>query len=223
MNEKTQGPRSARKRTGAPGPERIWYVGDAFAMGMSVDEVFELTKIDRGSWCRSRRSSRSSWSWKRRRWTRIDRDELLALKQKGFSDRRLARQLKTTDKVIRERRRAWACARCTSAWTPARPSSPPTPPTCIRPTRTSARPSPPTTRRSWCWAAAPTASARASSSTIAACTPRWPCARTATRPSWSTATPRPSRPTTTPPTACTSSRSRWKTCWRSSTRKSRWA
>ena len=48
-----------------------------------------------------------------------------------------------------------------------------------------ARPSPPAKRRSWCWAAAPTASARASSSTTAASTRRWPCARTATRPSWS--------------------------------------
>ena len=64
----------------------------------------------------------------------------------------------------------------------------------------------PTRRRSWCWAAAPTASARASSSTTAACMRRWRCARTATRPSWSTAIPRPCRPTTTPPTACTSSR-----------------
>ena len=53
-------------------------------------------------------------------------------------------------------------------------------------------------RRSWCWAAGRTASARASSSTTAACTPRSRCARTATRPSWSTATRRPCRPTTTP-------------------------
>jgi carbamoyl-phosphate synthase large subunit len=36
----------------------------------------------------------------------LSRDELLALKKKGFSDRRLARQLKTTDKVIREKRHA---------------------------------------------------------------------------------------------------------------------
>ena len=60
--------------------------------------------------------------------------------------------------------------------------------------------------RSWCSAAGRTASARASSSTTAACTRRSRCARTASRPSWSTATRRPSRPTTTPPTACTSSR-----------------
>ncbi len=64
----------------------------------------------------------------------------------------------------------------------------------------------PSGRRSWCWAAGRTASARASSSTTAACTRRWRCARTVTRPSWSTATRKPSPPTTTPPTACTSSR-----------------
>ncbi|MES2300293.1 MAG: carbamoyl-phosphate synthase large subunit, partial [Pseudomonadota bacterium] len=36
----------------------------------------------------------------------IDKDTLLALKKKGFSDRRLAKQLKTTDTAIREKRRA---------------------------------------------------------------------------------------------------------------------
>ena len=42
----------------------------------------------------------------------------------------------------------------------------------------------------------------------------------ASRPSWSTATRRRCRPTTTPPTGCTSSRSRARTCWRSSTPRS---
>ena len=61
-------------------------------------------------------------------------------------------------------------------------------------------------RRSSSSAAAPTGSARGSSSTTAASTPCRRCARTATRPSWSTATPRRSPPTTTPPTGCSSSR-----------------
>ncbi|PTU04439.1 carbamoyl-phosphate synthase large subunit, partial [Pseudomonas sp. HMWF031] len=30
-----------------PGAERIWYIGDAFRMGMTVEEVFNLTNIDR--------------------------------------------------------------------------------------------------------------------------------------------------------------------------------
>ena len=77
-----------------------------------------------------------------------------------------------------------------------------------------------TARRSSSSAAGPTASARASSSTTAASTPSRRCAKTATRPSWSTATRRRCRPTTTPPTGCTSSRSRARTCWRSSTPRS---
>ena len=105
------------------------------------------------------------------------------------------------------------CIPSTSASTPVRPSSPPRPPTCTRPTRATASP-PPSARRSRARharssssAADPTASARASSSTIAACTRSMRCARPATRRSWSTATPRPCRPTTTPPTAFISSRS----------------
>src|SRR6266540_940574 len=47
MNEKTQDREVLEKELGEPGPERIWYVGDAFAMGLTVDEVFDLTKIDR--------------------------------------------------------------------------------------------------------------------------------------------------------------------------------
>mgnify|MGYP003330359406 CR=1 FL=1 len=47
MNEKTQDREVLEKELGEPGPERIWYVGDAFAQGMSVEEVFSLTKIDR--------------------------------------------------------------------------------------------------------------------------------------------------------------------------------
>ena len=99
-----------------------------------------------------------------------------------------------------------ACARSTSASTPAPPSSRRRRPTCTRPTTRSARRRRPTARRSWSWAAARTGSARASSSTTAASTPRSRCARTATRRSWSTATRRPCRPTTTPPIASTSSR-----------------
>ena len=41
MNEKTQDREVLEKELGEPGPERIWYVGDAFAAGLSVDEVFD--------------------------------------------------------------------------------------------------------------------------------------------------------------------------------------
>ena len=82
-------------------------------------------------------------------------------------------------------------------------------------------PAAPSGRRSSSSARDRTASGRASSSTTAACTRRSCCATPATRPSWSTATPRRCRPTTTRATASTSSRSRTRTCSTSSRPSSR--
>jgi carbamoyl-phosphate synthase large subunit len=106
LNEKTQDREVLEKELGSPGPERIWYVGDAFAQGMSVDEVFALTKIDPWFLVQIEEIVKIELELEKTTLDALSKDELLALKKKGFSDRRLARQLKTTDKVIREKRRA---------------------------------------------------------------------------------------------------------------------
>ena len=206
---RTGGPgRRSAASCARPGAERSCYVADAFRCGMSLEEVHELiSRID--PWFLAqiedlvaieadvRAAGRSG----------LGAERLRYLKRKGFSDRRLGRLARRAGR----RRSApcaaiWTCTRSTSGWTPAPPSSRPPPPTCTPPTRRSARRIPRAGRRSWCSAAGPTGSARASSSTTAASTPPWPCARTATRPSWSTATRRRSPPTTTPRTVSTSSR-----------------
>ena len=104
MNEKTQDREVLEKELGAPGPDRIWYVGDAFAMGMSVEEVFALTKIDRWFLIQIEQIVKIELELETTSIDQIDAVTLRALKQKGFSDRRLARQLKTTDTAIREKR-----------------------------------------------------------------------------------------------------------------------
>ena len=104
MNEKTQDREVLEKELGAPGPDRIWYVGDAFAMGMSVDEVFALTKIDPWFLVQIEQIVKIELELETTSLDKIDEPTLRALKQKGFSDRRLARQLKTTDTAIREKR-----------------------------------------------------------------------------------------------------------------------
>ncbi len=104
LNEKTQDREVLEKELGAPGPERIWYVGDAFAMGMSVDEVFALTKIDPWFLVQIEEIVKIELELETTSLDAIDEPTLRMLKKKGFSDRRLARQLKTTDKVIRELR-----------------------------------------------------------------------------------------------------------------------
>ncbi len=227
MNEKTQDRELLEKELGEPGPERIWYVGDAFAMGLSVDEVHDLTKIDKWFLVQIEEIVKIELDLDKLAEEKgdaalaaLDADTLRALKKKGFSDRRLAKLLKTTEKAVRTARRALnvrpvykrvdTCAAEFATNTAYMYST----------YEDECEAAPTDKKRSWCWAAGPTASAKASSSTTAACMRHWRCARTGTRPSWSTATPRPSRPTTTPQTACISSPSRSKTCWRSWTRKS---
>ncbi|MEI7761774.1 MAG: carbamoyl-phosphate synthase large subunit [Comamonadaceae bacterium] len=112
MNEKTQDRELLEKELGEPGPDRIWYVGDAFAAGWSVDEVFALTRIDRWFLVQIEQIVKIELEIERlpapeggSALDGIDAATLRALKQKGFSDRRLARQFKTTDTAIREKRR----------------------------------------------------------------------------------------------------------------------
>ncbi len=106
MNEKTQDREVLEKELGAPGPERIWYVGDAFAMGMSVDEVHALTSIDPWFLVQIEDIVKIELELETHQLADISAGELRLLKQKGFSDRRLARQLKTTEKTVREARHA---------------------------------------------------------------------------------------------------------------------
>jgi carbamoyl-phosphate synthase large subunit len=106
LNEKTQDREVLEKELGAPGPERIWYVGDAFAMGLSVQEVYDLTKIDKWFLVQIEEIVKIELELETMTLEQVDQATMLLLKKKGFSDRRLARQLKTTDKVIREKRRA---------------------------------------------------------------------------------------------------------------------
>ena len=113
MNEKTQDREVLEKELGEPGPERIWYVGDGFAQGMSLQEMHALTKIDPWFLAQIEQIVKLELDIERlpqpatgSTLDAIDAATLRALKQKGFSDRRLARQFKTTDRAVRERRRA---------------------------------------------------------------------------------------------------------------------
>ncbi|BEU97321.1 carbamoyl-phosphate synthase large subunit [Acidovorax sp. DW039] len=113
MNEKTQDRETLEKELGEPGPERIWYVGDAFAMGLSVDEVYDLTKIDKWFLVQIEEIVKIELELDQLTAEKgdaalasLDADTLRALKKKGFSDRRLAKLLKATEKSVREARRA---------------------------------------------------------------------------------------------------------------------
>jgi len=105
LNEKTQDREELEKELGEPGPERIWYVGDAFAQGMSVEEVHALTKIDPWFLVQIHDIVQVELELERHTLKDLDADTVWALKAKGFSDRRLAKLLKTSEQAVRSHRR----------------------------------------------------------------------------------------------------------------------
>jgi carbamoyl-phosphate synthase large subunit len=86
-----------------PGPERIWYVGDAFRAGMTVEQIYELTNID--PWFLAQIEDLIKLEEQvRNKAFPLDYDGLYLLKQKGFSDRRLADLTGDSEPTVREQR-----------------------------------------------------------------------------------------------------------------------
>ena len=113
MNEKTQDREILEKELGEPGPDRIWYVGDAFAAGWTLDEVHNITKIDKWFLVQIEEIVKIELELDKvyeekgdAALAALDATTLRTLKQKGFSDRRLAKLLHSTDKAVREARKA---------------------------------------------------------------------------------------------------------------------
>ena len=104
MNEKTQDRETLERELGEPGPDRIWYVGDAFAAGWTMEEVNQFTKIDPWFLVQIEEIVKIELALEKTSLEAIDADTLRGLKKKGFSDRRLAKLLKTTDAAVRARR-----------------------------------------------------------------------------------------------------------------------
>jgi carbamoyl-phosphate synthase large subunit len=86
------------------GSERIWYVGDAFRLGMTVDDLYEHTKIDKWYLVQIEDIIRSEELLKSRALSDLSADEIYRLKRKGFSDARLACLLAVSEKTFRKRR-----------------------------------------------------------------------------------------------------------------------
>ncbi len=107
MNEKTTDRETIEEELGEPGPDRIWYVGDAFAQGFTLEEVQELTHIDPWFLAQIQEIVEIElWLEAGQTLDGLDKGTLFRLKQKGFADRRLAKLLKATDSAVRERRHA---------------------------------------------------------------------------------------------------------------------
>lgn len=106
LDEKTTDLDTITKEMGVPGPERIWYVGDAFRMGLSVDEVFDISKIDPWFLVQIKDLIDREQALKGKHIADLDKAALLKLKRSGFSDRRLATLLETDQHAVRAYRQA---------------------------------------------------------------------------------------------------------------------
>jgi len=85
-------------------PERLWHVADGFRAGLSLEELYELTTIDPWFLAQIEDLVAEEKAVRAEGSEALDADRLRQLKRKGFSDRRLASLLDSTEAVVRVRR-----------------------------------------------------------------------------------------------------------------------
>jgi carbamoyl-phosphate synthase large subunit len=91
---------------GEPGPERILFVGDAFRIGMTLDEVHAETGIDPWFLAQIEHIVTTEAQVKARAFDSLTQAEMRHLKRMGFSDRRLAVLTGTHQHALRAHRHA---------------------------------------------------------------------------------------------------------------------
>jgi carbamoyl-phosphate synthase large subunit len=91
---------------GNAGPERILYVADAFRDGMTLDEVFDETRIDPWFLAQIEDLVATEKLLAGRSLASMNEAELRHLKRMGFSDKRLGKLLGTNQHEVRKLRRA---------------------------------------------------------------------------------------------------------------------
>ncbi|SFU62213.1 carbamoyl-phosphate synthase large subunit [Pseudoduganella namucuonensis] len=87
-----------------PGPQRIWYVGEAFAQGMTRDEVQRLSRIDPWFLAQIQDLVEVEQWVQTQTLEGLDKPVLYRLKQQGFGDRRLAALLNRHEDAVRAHR-----------------------------------------------------------------------------------------------------------------------
>ncbi|MFT0211646.1 carbamoyl-phosphate synthase large subunit [Pseudomonas sp. F1_0610] len=93
-----------RRELTVPGANRIWYIADAFRFGMTLEEVYNLTKIDHWFLIQIEDLVKEAERLKTIGLADINQRLMFKLKRKGFSDARLASLLGVSEKNLRSRR-----------------------------------------------------------------------------------------------------------------------
>ncbi len=87
-----------------PNPDRLWYIAEAFRRGYTVEDIYKLSSIDRWFLNQIKEIIDFEKELATKTLATITDEELEKAKLWGFSDRELARLLKTTEEKVRERR-----------------------------------------------------------------------------------------------------------------------
>ena len=91
-----------RNQLAVAGPDRIWYLADGFRQGMSVEEIFAITKVDRWFLVQIEDIIKDEMSLQGTALADLTEESLYRLKRKGFADRRLADILGCSETQMRE-------------------------------------------------------------------------------------------------------------------------
>ena len=95
-----------KQRISIPSPDRLWFVADGFRKGLSLEEVFEFSKIDPWFLVQIKDIVNEEMNLEKSTLNELDFDGLLNLKRKGFSDSRIGTLLKISEKEVRSFRKA---------------------------------------------------------------------------------------------------------------------
>ena len=95
-----------QRKIAIPGSDRLWYIADAFRAGMSVEQIHNFCKIDPWFLVQIEDLVKTEEALKQKSLSDIDKQAFFKIKQKGFSDARLAQLFAQSEQAVREYRRS---------------------------------------------------------------------------------------------------------------------
>lgn len=87
-----------------PSPDRLWYIADAFRLGMPFEEIYQETSVDPWFLAQIQELISLEQRLAGRSLKDLGKPELKLLKQRGFADVYLAHLLQATEKEVRDQR-----------------------------------------------------------------------------------------------------------------------
>ena len=95
-----------KQRISIPSPDRLWFVADGFRKGLTIEEVFEFSKIDPWFLVQIKDLIDEENSLEKFSISDLEFQYLYSLKRKGFSDARIANLIACAEEEIRNHRKS---------------------------------------------------------------------------------------------------------------------